>query len=104
MNDALQQLEALRHSPALQVTPEQRPAIVGNILHHLMRPYFLKRTPEMQEKFGEAQYQAFMQALGDYCLREYIENPEPQLTIEFIKGLHTSSMVMPRVIRLLGTR
>lgn len=87
--------------PALQVTPEQRPAIVGNILHHLMRPYFLKRTPEMQEKF---QYQAFMQALGDYCLREYIENPEPQLTIEFIKGLHTSSMVMPRVIRLLGTR
>ena len=88
MNDALQQLEALRHHPALQVTPEQRPVIVGNILHHLMRPYFLKRTPEMQEKFGEPQYQAFMQMLADYCLREYVEHPEPRLTVEFIKGLH----------------
>lgn len=88
MNQYLQQLEALRHHQALQVSPEQRPTIVGNILHHLMRPYFLKRTPEMQEKFGEAQYLAFMQALADYCLREYIENPEPILTIEFIKGLH----------------
>ncbi len=88
MNEHLQQLEALRHHPALQVAPEQRSAIVGQILHHLMHPYFLKRTPEMQGKFGEAQYQAFMQAMAGYCLREYIENPEPRLSIEFIKGLH----------------
>jgi hypothetical protein len=88
MNEQLQQLEASRHHPSLQVAPEQRPAIVGEILHHLMRPYFLKRTPEMQAKFGEPQYQAFIQMMADYCLREYIENPEPRLTIEFIKGLH----------------
>lgn len=53
-----------------------------------MHPYFLTRTPEMREKFGEQQYQAFMQALADYCLHGYFENPEPRLTIEFIKGLH----------------
>lgn len=88
MNEQLQQLEASRHHPSLQVAPEQRPAIVGEILHHLMRPYFLKRTPEMQAKFGEPQYQAFIQMMADYCLREYIENPEPRLTIVFIKGLH----------------
>lgn len=88
MNKHLQQLEALRRHPALQVSPEQRPEIVGKILHHLMRPYFLKRTPEMQGKFGEQQYQAFMQILVDYCLQEYIERSEPRLTIDFIKGLH----------------
>lgn len=88
MNAHLQQLEALSRHPALQVSPEQRPEIVANILHHLMHPYFLTRTPEMQEKFGERQYQAFMQALADYCLRGYVENPEPRLTIAFIQGLH----------------
>lgn len=88
MNEHLQQLETLSHDPSLKVRPEQRPAIVGNILHHLMHPYFLTRTPEMREKFGEQQYQAFMQALADFCLRGYVENPEPRLTIEFIKGLH----------------
>ena len=87
-NDALQQLEALRHHPSFQVPPEQRPAIVEQILHHLMRPYFENRTPEMQAKFGEAQYQAFMQFMAEYCLRGYVDNPEPHLTIEFIKGLH----------------
>ena len=88
MNQYLQQLEALSRHPSLKVSAEQRPAIVGHILHHLMRPYFLTRTPEMQQKFGERQYQAFMQALADYCLRGYVENLEPRLTIEFIKGLH----------------
>lgn len=88
MNEHLQQLEALRYHPSLQVAPEQRPAIVEQILHHLMRPYFENRTPQMQAKFGEAQYQAFMQALADYCMRGYVENPEPLLSIEFIKGLH----------------
>ena len=88
MNEHLQQLEALRRHPSMQVAPEQRPAIVGEILHHLMRPYFLKRTPVMREKFGETQYQAFMQGLADYCLRGYVDNPEPRLSIEFIKGLH----------------
>ena len=88
MSESLQQLEALRRDPRLHVTPEQRPAIVGQILHHLMWPYFLKRTPEMQEKFSEANYHAFNAALAGYCLREYIEHPEPSLTIEFIKGLH----------------
>lgn len=84
----LQQLEALRHHPALQVSPGQRPAIVGNILHYLMRPYFLKRTPVMQEKFGEAQYQTFNRGMAEYCLREYVESSEPRLTVAFIKGLH----------------
>ena len=88
MNEHLQQLETLCRHPFLKVSPEQRPAVVENILHYLMHPYFLKRTPEMQEKFGEQQYQTFMQALAEYCLREYVENPEPRLTIEFIKGLH----------------
>jgi hypothetical protein len=88
MNEYLQQLEALSLHPSLKVSPEQRPEIIRNILHHLMHPYFLARTPEMQEKFGERQYQAHMQALAAYCLRGYVENPEPRLTIEFIKGLH----------------
>lgn len=88
MNEHLQQLEALSRHPSLKVSHEQRPVIVGNILHHLMYPYFLQRTPEMREKFDNQQYQVFMRALADYCLREYVENPEPRLTIEFIKGLH----------------
>jgi len=88
MNEHLQQLEALSRYPSLKVSPEQRTAIVGNILHHLMHPYFLTRSPEMQGRFGEQQYQVFMQALADYCLREYVESAEPRLTIEFIKGLH----------------
>jgi Fic family protein len=88
MNHHLQHLEAMHHHPALRVAPESRAGIVENILHHLMRPYFGKRTPEMQQKFGESQYQAFMQALAGYCLREYIEHPEPRLTMAFIKGLH----------------
>ena len=88
MSEHLQHLEALSIHPSLKVSSEQRPAIVGNILHHLMHPYFLKRSPEMQGKFGEQQYQVFMQALADYCLREYVETPEPRLTVEFIKGLH----------------
>ena len=90
MNEHLQQLESIRHSPSRQVTTEQRPAIIGKILHHLMYPYFLKRTPErqVQERFGETQYQLFMQALADFCLRGYVENPEPRLTLEVIKGLH----------------
>lgn len=88
MNECLQQLESLRRHPALQVAPEQRPAIVGDILHHLMRPYFLKRTPEMQEKFGEPQYQTFMQMLSDYCLQDYVESAEPRLRVECIQGLH----------------
>lgn len=66
MDEMSQWLESLSHHPSLQVSPERRPAIVANILHHLMYPYFLTRTPEMQEKFGERQYQAFMQALADY--------------------------------------
>lgn len=88
MDEMSQWLESLSRQPSLQVSPEQRPAIVANILHHLMYPYFLTRTPEMQEKLGERQYQAFMQALADYCLRGYVENPEPRLTIAFIQGLH----------------
>lgn len=88
MNEHLQQLETLSRHPSLKVSPEQHPALVGNILHHLMHPYFLKRSPEMQEIFGEQQYQAFIQAMAAYCLRGYVETPEPRLTIEFIKGLH----------------
>lgn len=88
MNDPLAQLEALARDPRLRVAPEQRPAIVAEILHHLMWPYFLNRTPEMREKFSEANYRAFMRALEGFCLRDYIEHPEPRLTIDFIKGLH----------------
>ncbi|MDP1606154.1 MAG: Fic family protein [Rhodocyclaceae bacterium] len=88
INEHLQQLEALSLHPSLKVNPDQHTTIVGNILHHLMYPYFLTRAPEMQEKFSERQYQVFMQALADYCLRGYVENPEPRLTIEFIQGLH----------------
>ncbi len=87
-DDPLTQLEALARDPRLRVAPEQRPAIVAEILHHLMWPYFLNRTPEMREKFSEANYRAFMRALEGYCLREYIEHPEPRLTLDFIKGLH----------------
>jgi hypothetical protein len=76
-NVHLEQLEALRRHPALQVSPEQRPEIVRKILHHLMRPYFIKRTPVMQEKFGEVQYQTFTSGMAEYCLREYVESSEP---------------------------
>lgn len=42
----------------------------------------------MREKFSEANYRAFMCAREGYCLREYIDHPEPHLTLDFIKGLH----------------
>lgn len=56
--------KVLARDPRLRVAPEQHPAIVAEILHHLMWPYFLNRTPEMRKKFSEANYRAFMRALG----------------------------------------
>lgn len=87
MNEHLQHLEALSRHTSTKVSSEQRPAIVGNIVHHVMHPYFLQKSPEAQEKF-KAQYLAHLQAIAGYCLREYVECPEPHLAIAFIKGLH----------------
>ena len=87
MIDPLHQLEALSRDPRLQVRPEQRAKIVENIIHSTMHPYFLKKSPEEQEQF-RPHYLQHMQMLADYCLREYIESPEPRLTIEVVKGLH----------------
>lgn len=87
MNEHLQQLETLCLQPSLKVSPEQRETIAGNIVHYIMHPYFLQKSPETQEKF-KTQYLAHMQAITGYCLREYVENPEPRLTIDFIKELH----------------
>ncbi|MHB8988279.1 MAG: Fic family protein [Desulfobulbia bacterium] len=87
MTDHLQQLDALSRDPRLQVRPEQRAALVGNIVHTVMHPYFLKRTPEEQEHC-RSQYLEHLRLITDYCLREYVESPEPRLTIEVIKGLH----------------
>lgn len=87
MTDHLHQLEALCRDPRLQVQPEQRAKIVENIIHSTMHPYFLKKSPEEQEQF-RPHYLHHMQMLADYCLREYIETPEPRLTIEVVKGLH----------------
>ncbi|MDO8310481.1 MAG: Fic family protein [Sideroxyarcus sp.] len=87
MNEHLQQLETLSRQPSLKVSPEQHATIVGNIVHHVMHPYFLQKSPEAQEKY-RTQYLAHMQAIAGYCLLEYVENSEPHLTIEFIKGLH----------------
>lgn len=87
MNDNLQQLETLSHHPSLKVTPDQHAALVENIVHHLMHPYFLQKSPETQEKF-KAQYLTHLQAIAGYCLREYVESPAPHLTIDIIKGLH----------------
>jgi len=87
MNEHLQQLDALCRQPSLKVSPEQRETIVGNIVHYVMHPYFLQKSAEAQEKF-RTQYLAHLQAITGYCLREYVENSEPHLTIEFIKGLH----------------
>lgn len=87
MSDHLAQLEALRHDPRLAVPPEQRAKIVENIVHAVMHPYFLRKTPQEQEAF-RPHYLHHMQMIADYCLREYVEHPEPRLTIEVIKGLH----------------
>lgn len=87
MTDHLHQLEALCRDPRLQVPPEQRAKIVENIIHSTMHPYFLRKSPEEQEQF-RPHYLHHMQMLADYCLREYIETPEPRLTIEVVKGLH----------------
>lgn len=83
----LQQLNALSRDPRLQVRPEQRPVLVGNIVHTVMHPYFLKKSPEEQEHC-RSQYLEHQRLITDYCLRHYVESPEPRLTIEFIKGLH----------------
>lgn len=83
----LQQLEALRHDPRLTVQPDQRATIVGNIVHSVMHPYFLRKTPEEQEAF-RPHYLHHMEMIADYCLRQYVEHPEPRLTIEVVKGLH----------------
>lgn len=42
MSDLLHQLEALRHDPRCRVHPEQgaEAAIVSNIIHSVMHPYF----------------------------------------------------------------
>lgn len=87
MNEYIKQLEALCLQPSLKVSPEQRATIAGNIVHYVMHPYFLQKSPEAQEKF-KTQYLAHMQAIAGYCLREYVENPEPLLTIDFIKEVH----------------
>lgn len=87
MIDPLQQLEALSRDSRLQVRPEQRAKLAGNIVHTVMHPYFLKRTPEEQEHC-RLQYLEHLRLITDYCLLEYVESPEPRLTIEVIKGLH----------------
>lgn len=87
MSDHLRQLEALCRDPRLQVQSEQRAKIVENIIHSTMHPYFLRKSPEEQEQF-RPHYLHHMQMLANYCLREYIETPEPRLTIEVVKGLH----------------
>lgn len=81
------QLEALFRDPRLRVLPEQRCKIVENIVHSVMHPYFLRKSPEEQGLF-RPHYLAHMRMIADYCLREYIETAEPRLTKGFIKGLH----------------
>jgi hypothetical protein len=87
MTEHLRQLEALRHDPCLQVRPEQRAALVGNIIHAVMHPYFLQKSPEEQEQF-RPHYLEHLRLIAEYCLQEYVESPEPRLTIEVVKGLH----------------
>lgn len=87
MDEYLQQLETLGLQPSLKVSPNQHATIAGNIVHHVMHPYFLQKTPEVQEKFKN-QYLGHLQAIVGYCLREYVESSGPLLTIDFIKGLH----------------
>ena len=81
------QLEALSRDPLLRVPPEQRRRIVGNIVHSVMHPYFLKKRPEEQEQF-RPKYLEHIRMIADFCLREYLEATEPRLTVEVIKGLH----------------
>jgi len=85
--DSIQLLESLRCHPSLKVSPDQCATIIGNIVHYVMHPYFLQKSPETQEKFKD-QYLAHLQAITRYCLREYVESPESHLTIDIIKGLH----------------
>lgn len=87
MDEHLQQLETLCRQPSLKASTDQHATIVENIVHYVMHPYFLQKSPETQEKF-RSQYLAHLQAIAGYCLREYVESPEPRLTIEFIKELH----------------
>jgi Fic family protein len=87
MDKPLQRLDALCRHPSLKVSPSQKATIVGDVVHSVMYPYFLKKSPEEQERL-KAPVLAHLRAIADYCLHEYVENPEPRLTIEFIKGLH----------------
>jgi len=86
-HQAFLRLEELLRDPHLRVLPEQRGKIVGNIVHSVMHPYFLKKTAEEQEQF-RPKYLEHIRMIEEYCLHEYIEAPEPRLTIELIKGLH----------------
>lgn len=87
LNEHLQQLEALRRHPALQVAAEQRPAIVREIVHDVMHPYFQKISRWLEAKYGNDQCGVQVHAIAKYCLREYVDSPE-HLTVAFIKGLH----------------
>lgn len=74
MNEHLSQLEALSIHPSLKVNLDQHVTIVESIVHHLMHPYFLQKSPDTQEKFKD-QYLAHLREIVGYCLREYVEGP-----------------------------
>ena len=86
MNELLQQLEAFSRFASLKVSPEQRPVIAGKIVGDVLRPYFYQMA--QGDQGDRDPHQAHFQSVTDYCLHSYIQSPEPQLTLDFIKGLH----------------
>lgn len=87
MDEMLQRLDALCSHPSLKVSPSKNATIIGDVVHSVMYPYFLKKSPEEQERL-KVPVLAHLRVIADYCLHEYVENPEARLTIAFIKGLH----------------
>ena len=87
MNERLRQLETLSHHPSLKIDSRQNAMIVWDIVHSVMYPYFLKKSPEDQERL-KGPVVAHLQKIAAYSLREFVDISEPYLSIEFIKGLH----------------
>ena len=87
MDERLQQLETLCRHPSLSINPSQNAALIGDIVHSVMYPYFLKKSAGEQERL-KGPVLAHLQAIAEYGLCEYVESPEPRLTLEVIKGLH----------------
>ncbi len=87
MDERLQQLETLCRHPSLNTSTSRNAMLVGDIVHSVMYPYFLKKSAEEQARL-KGPVLAHLQAIVKYGLREYVESPEPRLTLEVVKGLH----------------